>query len=497
MNKFLITCLILTVSSLASASDKIERLRNQIISDSKTMGLKKALRSKTNHHNLAKFRLYQLSSCEQFTKFEASPAGVEFLGKFLENYEWLEKTLCQGAPIVRGRRNRNKTRNERYSEAIIRLAIICRKYPIVWRNKKLQKIASAVAFSAPFNTEDRTASVRSFGYFYDSIKRKQLIPEFFQYEPWMMRSVVWYGDTSSWLQKKYSVPPQALHNMAWNVSYRLWNIFDDSIHRSSYHEPWGELFGSFQVSTDIGGVCGAISKVGTLTANSHGAPCITMGQPGHCAYAYYNFENKTWYRGNDVSRPSTPHHSILDHSFHGFSVLQMTMDTFSPYKDYVKAAHANWLAHAFSTSSSSTAEKLFALSCKFKAHAYDFRHDYLQFLVKKEEIKNSQIFEEFKKTITDFIAYPDQAWQLVMNAQPLIDKLPPKAKEKIVGFFHENAGKQKFDQHVMYTNLLKHQIKLLEDGRYKIKNFVSTHYPSGKTPANWDLEEILNPKEKK
>ncbi len=497
MKTHLLAWLIAGAATLATASEQSDALKRKILADTRKLGVEKALKSKSYRHNLAKHRLYQVTECSQFTKFEKSPVGIAFLKKFLSDDVWLEKTLSQGVPVVRNGSPEGKDLNNRYSEAIIRLAIICRKYPVVWKNTKLKEVAAAVAFSTPFRNNDRAFTVRSFGYFYDSIKRKQFIPDFYKYEPWMLRFVLWHGETSYWLQQKYNVPPQQLHGMAWNVSYRLRNIFDDSIHSHTYSEPWDGIFGPFQVATDVGGVCGSISKVGSLTANSHGAPCITMGQPGHCAYAYFNFDDKRWYRGNDVGRPSSPHHVIIENTFHGFSELQLTNDTFQPYNDYIKAARFNWLAHLYDTSGSSLAEKQFATSCKIKPKAYDFRNDYLQFLCRKKKIKKSQIIREFKSAITDFVKYPDQAWQLVSNSQKLLDKLSQDEKYALVKFFHESASKQKLDHHVMYTALITHQFKILNGGRQKVSYLIDELYTAAKTPAKLDLEAVINPKAKK
>ncbi len=482
----------------ASYSETMSSLKSKIVAGlKKGGGANKAVASKGFRHALAKYRFYQLVDSEQFSDFNKSALGKEFLPRFLGDFSWLEKTLCQGVPVVRNGSKEGKDLNCRYAEAIIRLAIISKKYPSLLKNDKLKEMASATAFSTPFRNNDRAFTVRSFGYFYESLRTKQFIPEFYTFNPWMLRYVLWHGENSSWLQQKYDLPPQRLNGAAWTVSYRLWNIFDDSIHSHKYSEPWTTIFGDFQVATDVGGVCGSISKVGTLTANGHGAPCITMGQPGHCAYAYYNFDNKRWYRGNDVSRPSSPHHVILENTCHGFSEIQMTQDTFEPYKTYAKAAYFNWLGHLFKKDSLKRAESYFSIACKIKPNAYDFRNDYQTALIEKKGIKNGQIMAVAKESITHFSNYPDQAWQLVMNMQPLVDKLSQKERVDLVTFFHETAGKIKFDHHVMYTKLIPHQFALLNGNKGKVKELISANYVDSRSPAKVDLDAILNPKEKK
>lgn len=487
----------IALTSLSLASDTQNLLKAKLVANTKRAGVNKVLGSQSLRHQLAMHRLYQVADCEQFDKFIASDAGKEFLGRFTKDYAWMITTLCQGVPVVRNNSHEGKDLNNRYSEALIRMAIIAKKYPMIWRNEKLKEVAATIAFSTPFRNYDRAFTLRSFGYFFESMQNKELIPQFYEYEPWLLRYVTWHGETSRWLQTRYSVPPQQLHGMAWNVHYRLWNIFDDSIHSHSYAEPWDGVTGEFQVNVDVGGVCGAISKVGSLTANSHGAPCITMGQPGHCAYAYYDFAKNTWYRSNDVSRPSYPHHVILEHAFHGFTELQLAVDTFQPYDQYIKAAHVNWLGHLLaSDNQNQLAERCLAMSVQQKPKAFDFRNDYLQFLCKKERIEKGQIINELKSAVTAFIAYPDQAWQLIQNAQPLFDKLSPTEKFTFIEFFHQQASQQKMDSHVMYTSLINHQFTQV-DNKKQIIDLINKYYKTDKTPAKWDLDEILNPKEKK
>lgn len=80
------------------------------------------------------------------------------------------------------------------------------------------------------------------------------------------------------------------------VAYRGDNYRGQSVQGPEYYDrkPW-------HVATfmEYGAVCGRISMMNMMVANAHGAPCFTVGQPGHCAYVWKS--GKVWSGGNFVS----------------------------------------------------------------------------------------------------------------------------------------------------------------------------------------------------
>ena len=70
----------------------------------------------------------------------------------------------------------------------------------------------------------------------------------------------------------------------WQAPYKLNNLFGDSIHGSAYYAPFGHLIHAERVR-NVGGVCGSLSRYGANAARANGIPALTMGEPGHSAYA--------------------------------------------------------------------------------------------------------------------------------------------------------------------------------------------------------------------
>ncbi len=89
------------------------------------------------------------------------------------------------------------------------------------------------------------------------------------------------------LNKFVNLPMREYGGTPWMIEYRLKNCFGDSVHGPLYYAPWAAAneWPKRKYSQIVGGVCGELSKFGSATANSHGMPSTTVGQPGHCAYS--------------------------------------------------------------------------------------------------------------------------------------------------------------------------------------------------------------------
>lgn len=86
-----------------------------------------------------------------------------------------------------------------------------------------------------------------------------------------------------------------LINAQWDLNYNKINPYNGiDIFNNGFY---GNNPSIYTVWRD-GGVCGAISKLTTVTANSFGIPAIIVGQPGHCAFEYDNQGN--WELGYNI-----------------------------------------------------------------------------------------------------------------------------------------------------------------------------------------------------
>ncbi len=155
-------------------------------------------------------------------------------------------------------------------------------------------------------------------FFAESIDQQLLNSNFARLPDWQLHFVCgWKGEspfgtatTMRWLRDNVSAPADAYKGMCGQVPYRASNVYGDSIHGPYYYEPFDVLYpGNFAKETrDVGAVCGGLSHFGASSANANGVPAITMGEPGHCAYAVY--EGGRWHPCNSISEERSPHWKI-------------------------------------------------------------------------------------------------------------------------------------------------------------------------------------------
>lgn len=154
-------------------------------------------------------------------------------------------------------------------------------------------------------------------YFAESIDQDRLNGYFAQLPTWLIHYCCgWKGNspfgtanTMRWLRDNCAAPSRAYTGMAFQVPYLPTNVYGDSIFSPWYYQPFDVLYpDNFAKETrDVGAVCGGLSHFGTSAACANGVPAITMGEPGHCAYAVF-FDGK-WHGANSLSEDRHPHWS--------------------------------------------------------------------------------------------------------------------------------------------------------------------------------------------
>lgn len=82
------------------------------------------------------------------------------------------------------------------------------------------------------------------------------------------------------------LPADRYTGACWYAGYHGHNVFGDSVQGPHYYEPFqGSWPSAAEMVRNVGGVCGSLSNFGAAAAIANGVPAVTMGEPGHCAYA--------------------------------------------------------------------------------------------------------------------------------------------------------------------------------------------------------------------
>lgn len=116
-------------------------------------------------------------------------------------------------------------------------------------------------------------------------------------------------DSMQYHNDEVCLPSEKYTGACWYARWILDNPFGDSIHGPLYYAPFDQSWGNYaEIVRNVGGVCGSLSNFGAAAALANGVPAVTMGEPGHCAYAVMtkpgNWQpaySLSWKRGTHTS----------------------------------------------------------------------------------------------------------------------------------------------------------------------------------------------------
>lgn len=250
---------------------------------------------------------------------EATVAGIRkreggeaFLKKFFSDREWMEQFAGSGRPgTYFGQRKRT------YADSLRALDLL------VWNDKEGfidteigRHIATALALDHGSDwSEEKLVLVMEC--YRDWAKNGTLNDSAWKLDTWGWRGVLCMGRNESlpvddlrWMHDFASVSDGQYAGMFWSCCYRPYNCFGHHIHGPFYYRPWRHRWNLQQLHYRVGGVCGALSMFGSLSAASHGIPSFTVDQPRHWAYAVWNSNAARWGLGNNVTRHTGPHFTL-------------------------------------------------------------------------------------------------------------------------------------------------------------------------------------------
>lgn len=127
-------------------------------------------------------------------------------------------------------------------------------------------------------------------FFQKQEKAGKLHPNYPKLRPWELHFVVgiaaqdWDDLSFDWAAENINLPWDQYQSACWAATYTDPSRFGDSVQGGAYNMPYSSM-STAETTQRNGGVCGALSHLGTFAAMAHGIPSYTVGQPGHCAYA--------------------------------------------------------------------------------------------------------------------------------------------------------------------------------------------------------------------
>ena len=252
------------------------------------------------------------------------PRASKLIGIIANDLEWIGNIVYSGECIMPGR-------------MLNMMANMMERDPRMLPDDQLpREIATATALEFARSGWTVDNACKRAEYFVRNWRQDRLHSGFDSLSFWMRRVVCgWKGDHSSgtpesftWALYNANLPDDRYTGCCWRCGYVLHNVYGESVHGNAYYTAFEGMYigRHHEFTQEVGGVCGGLSHFGASTACAHGVPGLTMGEPGHCAYAVW------------VDGKWTPAYSLTwDRGIHWrpwndnycYSSLQLTTDLYA------------------------------------------------------------------------------------------------------------------------------------------------------------------------
>jgi hypothetical protein len=475
---------------------KLTAAGKRVAAEKAEQELPKLLADESYCTELAQHELIRVTGAKNLAAVAQSPKGKEFLQALLDDRAWIE--LYLGCGIVPADTDEGL--------AILRDLWADDGSPAPYR---AIATATAIAFSTPptkanlkslvQRPEKPLTPLERYRFFKESHQSGELYPVFDHAKPWHLRLLAAaHTDDESlrWLQSRVNLPLDRLGDACWMVQYRGASDFGDTIQGPLFYAPWANQYCHMENIYLHGGVCGSLSTFGAMSAVSHGVPAVTVGQPGHCAYAYWAGPEKRWLGG--FGGPDGWPHAWLWKG--GFPFIALAEDCFADDAQSLLAQRHSWQARLYGDADRARRDVAFRAALKASPLRYDLWSEYVAARLLEPEV-----------TADDWSALADEVLAAFgTHVQPMCDLLAQFEEQKLLQGKDAEAKTQwflkvhrtvdagsTFWSWNMPKDLLQRQIKLSggdAEARYTLYRQALAIHLGTKHYANqmleWGIEEV-------
>ncbi len=218
--------------------------------------------------------------------------------------------------------------------------------------------------------------------------------------------------------------------VCWRGTYRLNNIYGDSIH-VNFYETYADAFSTYgQEVCEMGGICGVLSHFGAYAAAANGVAAQTMGEPGHCAYTVL-LDGK-WCPAYSLSWERWLHwHPWNDAWF--FSALQFSYDLYDDknIKKTMTAMDLESAALAMQDSKPQVAQALYNQALNAQPLNITTYRECFSLLAKNGDTEDKlAVLRCLAKTMPK--TAPEMASSLLAKGMPLLDDASPDQRQAVI-----------------------------------------------------------------
>ncbi len=227
------------------------------------------------------WQLHQVAGDDTIAELQSSTLGRTFLDTLEHNTNWMHDLLDSG-PVHKG------------DVVLPYLFALWKDDPALVDDPVHRTMATACALAMGMRDHDPQWMTDRHDWFRDHWNDGLLNSGYGDLSTFERRFMARGLQRASWtdvealahLREEVCLPRQQYTGAAWRAPYRGHNAFGDTVQGPMYYMPFKGIWDSdAQMAIEVGGVCGALSHVGAAAAIANGIPALTMGEPGHCAYA--------------------------------------------------------------------------------------------------------------------------------------------------------------------------------------------------------------------
>lgn len=261
--------------------DLLERVLGKL-GDCSDEKIWKFLREPANRLDLARISLIRKVGYEGIKQVTEQKMGASLLFELTSDLDWLNGVMFSGP-------------TDRLGQGLVYMAAIYSRYSEDLQDPVARRICATTACEFARERYSEKDMLARFAYYHKSYRDGKLNVIFDTLQYWETRIVCgnrepggWGSPQSlAWQRDNVRLPAEGYLGACGQLVYRLRNVAGDSVFSDDYLGPILEYTKNTTAwaHREIGGVCGACSHYGAYAALAAGIPAMTMGEPGHCAYA--------------------------------------------------------------------------------------------------------------------------------------------------------------------------------------------------------------------
>ncbi len=275
-----------------------------------------------NRRDIAIISLCRKAGLSQLAEVTSHPMGANVVASLASNLQWLTDTLYSGP-------------TDSLAKGLKYLSSICANTGADINDPVTRRIAITTATEFAREGWSEKDMLERFSYYDSSYREGKLNNIFDTLDYWETRIVTGNNECSTWgsprslawQRDNVRLPVEGYLNACTQLVYRLRNVAGDSVFSQEYLAPIRAATNDTTALAyrEIGGVCGACSHYGAYGALAAGIPAMTMGEPGHCAYAVR--VGNEWKKSYSIYWQHSMHKTFW--GLHDWEFLTLTQDLYS------------------------------------------------------------------------------------------------------------------------------------------------------------------------